>query len=46
MESGLIPPNLHFHKPRAGVKALENGTIKIVTDVMPFKSTNGLVGMI
>ena len=37
MESGCIPPNLHYKKARQGVKALEEGRIKVVTDVTPWK---------
>lgn len=44
METGLIPPNLHYNKPREGVKALESGRLKVVTEVTPFETDSGLIG--
>lgn len=44
MESGKIPPNLHYNKPRKGVEALEEGRIKIVTETTPFKGQTGRIG--
>lgn len=43
MESGLIPPNLHFKNMRRGVRALEEGRLRVVTDPTPWKG--GLVGV-
>ena len=43
MESGLIPPNLHYKKARTGIKALEEGRFKVVTEPTPWKG--GLVGI-
>ncbi|KAG5316385.1 FAS synthase, partial [Acromyrmex insinuator] len=37
MESGIIPSNLHFNRPREGLKALEDGRIKVVTEPTPWK---------
>lgn len=37
METGIIPPNIHFNKPRSGVTALENGDLRIVVDPTPWK---------
>jgi len=39
MESGIIPPNLHFNRPREGLKALEDGRIKVVTELTPWKGS-------
>lgn len=30
METGRIPPNLHFSKPQNGIEALKNGQIKVM----------------
>ncbi|EZA53779.1 Fatty acid synthase [Ooceraea biroi] len=43
METGVIPPNIHFKKIRRGVKALENGKLRVVSDPTPWKP--GLVGI-
>lgn len=43
METGLIMPNLHFQKPREGIKALQEGRLKVVTEVTPWKG--GYVGI-
>ena len=37
MESGFLPPNLHYNKPLKGVKALEKGSLKVVTEVTPWE---------
>lgn len=36
MESGVIPPNLHYKRPRKAVKALEDGRIKVVDKPTPW----------
>lgn len=36
MESGLIPPNIHFNRPRKDVEAFIEGRIKVVTETIPF----------
>lgn len=43
METGIIPPNLHFKKPRRGITALENGNFRVVVEPTPWKP--GLVGI-
>ncbi|XP_012251516.2 fatty acid synthase-like [Athalia rosae] len=43
MESGVLPPNLHYKRPREGVKALHDGRIQVVTEVTPWKG--GYVGV-
>lgn len=43
METGFIPPNLHYNKPREGVKALEDGRIKVITELTPWEL--GYVGI-
>ncbi|KAK9884291.1 hypothetical protein WA026_005243 [Henosepilachna vigintioctopunctata] len=45
LEEGIIPPNINFNKPREGVKALEEGRIKVVSEKMPFEDDRGLVGV-
>lgn len=44
METGLIPPNLHYNKPRKGLEALESGRIKVVTEITHFETDSGLIG--
>lgn len=43
MNTELIPPNIHFNKPRQGVEALESGRLKVVTEATPFKPKKGLI---
>ncbi|KAL6430378.1 hypothetical protein ACFW04_007806 [Cataglyphis niger] len=43
METGIIPGNLHFNRPREGLKALEEGRLKVVTDSTPWEG--GYVGI-
>lgn len=43
METGMIPPNLHYTKPVKGVKALEDGRLKVITEATPWKG--GYVGI-
>ncbi|KAF7272913.1 hypothetical protein GWI33_014349 [Rhynchophorus ferrugineus] len=45
METGYIPPNLHYTVPREGIKSLENGRIKVVTEKQPFEDNRGLIGI-
>jgi len=35
MESNKIPANLHYNRPRKGVKALEEGRLKVITESTP-----------
>lgn len=37
LESGYIPPNIHYTKPRAGVEALEKGRMLVVTEKTKWK---------
>lgn len=32
MEIGTIPPNLHYYRPREGLKSLVDGRIKVITE--------------
>ncbi|XP_059048228.1 fatty acid synthase-like [Achroia grisella] len=41
--TGLIPPNLHYDTPRAGVAALSEGRLKVVTEKQPWN--RGLSGI-
>lgn len=43
MESGIIPPNIHFVEPRQDVKAFRDGSIRVVSDPTPWEP--GLVGI-
>ncbi|XP_017769918.1 PREDICTED: fatty acid synthase-like [Nicrophorus vespilloides] len=36
MESGIIPPNINFDKPNKNIKALLDGSIKVVTEKTPW----------
>ncbi|XP_011313292.1 fatty acid synthase [Fopius arisanus] len=42
-ETGVLPPNLHYNRPREGVKALEEGRIVVVSEPTPWKG--GYVGV-
>ncbi|XP_015113123.1 fatty acid synthase [Diachasma alloeum] len=42
-ESGTIPPNLHYKEPREGVKALQDGRLKVITEPTPWNG--GYVGI-
>ncbi|XP_063988184.1 fatty acid synthase-like [Diachasmimorpha longicaudata] len=42
-ETGMIPPNLHYKRPREGVKSLAEGRIVVVSDPTPWKG--GYVGV-
>lgn len=43
METGIIPPNVNFAKPRQDVEAFKDGSIRVVSEPTPWKP--GLVGM-
>lgn len=43
MENGIIPPNLHYNRPREGLKALIDGRLKVVTEPTPWNG--GYVGI-
>ncbi|XP_017888250.2 fatty acid synthase-like, partial [Ceratina calcarata] len=43
MESGLIPPNLHFTSPTKGVKCFEEGKLQVITEPTPWEG--GYVGI-
>ncbi|VEN45265.1 unnamed protein product [Callosobruchus maculatus] len=45
METGLIPPNLHYFKPRPDIKALSEGRLTVVTSKTPFDEKFGLFGI-
>lgn len=45
MNTGFIPPNLHYNKPRQGVEALASGRIKVPTETTPFLTDTGLIGI-
>ncbi|XP_021932223.1 fatty acid synthase-like isoform X2 [Zootermopsis nevadensis] len=36
METGFIPPNLHYINPREDVESLVNGQLKVVNETMPW----------
>ncbi|CAK9800538.1 Fatty acid synthase [Anthophora quadrimaculata] len=43
MESGLIPPNLHFKSPMKGIKCFDEGKVQVVTEPTPWNG--GYVGI-
>lgn len=43
MESGNIPPNLHYNHPRRGVEALSDGRLEVITEPTPWEG--GYVGI-
>lgn len=45
METGFIPPNLHFKKPRRGVEGFEKQRIQVVTKITPFTTKSGLIAL-
>ncbi|KAJ8919483.1 hypothetical protein NQ315_002104, partial [Exocentrus adspersus] len=45
METGLIPPNIHFNKPKTEIKGLVEGRLRVVTEKTPFEDDRGLVGI-
>lgn len=42
-ETGKIPPNLHYKRPREDLKALEEGRIRVVTEPEPWNG--GYIGV-
>ncbi|KAJ8919478.1 hypothetical protein NQ315_002099 [Exocentrus adspersus] len=45
METGTIPPNIHYNKSRAEIKGLVEGRLRVVTEKTPFEDDRGLVGV-
>nr|CAH7769735.1 unnamed protein product [Callosobruchus chinensis] len=45
METGFIPPNLHYKTPRPEIKALSEGRMTVVTEKTPFDEKLGLFGI-
>ncbi|XP_051160200.1 fatty acid synthase-like [Leptopilina boulardi] len=43
MESGYIPPNLHFQKPSDQIPALKEGRCKVVTELTPWTGDYAVV---
>ncbi len=43
MESGFLPPNLHFNEPNPYIPGLADGRLMVVTEKMPWP--RGLVGI-
>ncbi|KOC65238.1 Fatty acid synthase [Habropoda laboriosa] len=43
MESGLIPPNIHFKSPMKGIKCFDEGKVEVVVEPTPWKG--GYVGI-
>ena len=37
MESGFLLPNLYYNKPRRGLTGLEEGRLKVVTELTPWE---------
>ncbi|XP_060533831.1 fatty acid synthase-like [Cylas formicarius] len=45
METGFIPPNINYEVPRQGIKSLEEGRLKVITQKTPFQDSRGLIGV-
>lgn len=45
LETGIIPPNLHYQSPREGIPGLIDGRLKVVTDPTPLPGNKGLIGV-
>ncbi|KAJ8962425.1 hypothetical protein NQ317_010396 [Molorchus minor] len=45
METGYIPPNLHFEHPNESIRGLIEGRIRVVTEKTPFDVDKGLIGV-
>ncbi|XP_076681300.1 fatty acid synthase-like [Andrena cerasifolii] len=43
METGIIPPNLHFTSPMKGMKCFEEGKVEVITEPTPWEG--GYVGL-
>ncbi|XP_011703203.1 PREDICTED: fatty acid synthase [Wasmannia auropunctata] len=43
METGILPANLHYNRPREGLTALEDGRLKVITESTPWDG--GYVGI-
>ncbi|XP_046609412.1 fatty acid synthase-like isoform X1 [Neodiprion virginianus] len=43
MESGIIPPNINYNRPREEIEALMTGRIQVITEPTPWKG--GYVGI-
>ncbi|MDX2344590.1 MAG: type I polyketide synthase, partial [Acidimicrobiia bacterium] len=43
MKNGVLPANLHFKEPNRDIPALHDGSVRVVTENMPW--TGGLVGI-
>ncbi|KAL1110578.1 hypothetical protein AAG570_008106 [Ranatra chinensis] len=43
METGFIPPNINFTKPKSDIEAFHNGKITVITEKTPWEG--GLVGV-
>ncbi|XP_069677436.1 fatty acid synthase-like isoform X2 [Periplaneta americana] len=38
METGFVPPNLHYNNPREGVEGLKDGRLEVVTEKYPLNT--------
>ncbi|KAJ8976879.1 hypothetical protein NQ317_001203 [Molorchus minor] len=45
METGFIPPNIHYTIPRDEIKGLIEKRMTVVADKMPFADKRGLIGI-
>lgn len=46
METGYIPPNIHFKTPNDAIAGLMEGRLKVVVDKTPLENENALIGNI
>ncbi|KAG5878497.1 hypothetical protein JTB14_035172 [Gonioctena quinquepunctata] len=45
LETGLIPPNIHFSTPNQNINGILEGRMKVVSKTMPFDDDRGLIGI-
>ncbi|KAJ8982150.1 hypothetical protein NQ317_011296 [Molorchus minor] len=45
METGYIPPNLHFEHPHESIRGLVEGRMRVATEKTPFEVDKGLMGV-
>lgn len=46
METGYIPPNIHFKTPKPEIRGLVEGRMRVVVDKIPLEDDKGLMGKI
>lgn len=46
METGFIPPNIHYNNPKPEIKGITEGRLQVVTEKTKFNDNRGLIGNI